>query len=97
MPECVVPGCAREGRNNLSIRLRRPDTSAIWAPNTEAFVRDTHAESGARLTLYYQATDADRIEVIVHGIGEPASRITPIHHREEEPQMAEDLRDRVTE
>ena len=67
MSECIVPGCPREALNNLSVRLRRPDTSAIWAPNTEAYVCDSHAESGARVTLYYEPTTAEAIEVRVHG------------------------------
>lgn len=95
MSECVVPSCAREARNNFSVRLRRPDTSAIWAPNTEAFVCDRHAASGARVTIYYEATESDEIEVRVHGTEPPAIRVTPIHHREAEEALPEDLTSRL--
>jgi hypothetical protein len=46
MPTCLIPGCSNEGENNISIRLRRPDTSAIWAPNTEAFLCSIHSGQG---------------------------------------------------
>jgi hypothetical protein len=97
MAECVVPGCAREALNNLGIRLRRPDTSAIWAPNSEAYVCDIHAESGARLTLYYEATEADQVEVRVHGAKSAAARTTPIQHREQEEALADDLTSRLSQ
>jgi hypothetical protein len=97
MPDCVVPGCARDGRNNLSVRLRRPDTSAIWAPNTEGFVCDVHAESGARVVLYYETTSADEIEVVVHGVDSAAMRTTPIRHKEDAESLDGELRSRVND
>jgi hypothetical protein len=97
VPDCIVPGCVREGRNNLGVRLRRPDTSAIWAPNTEAYVCDVHAESGVRVTVLYEATTSDEVEVDVRGVTPEAARTTPIRHREEaEPGLAEDLTHRLS-
>jgi hypothetical protein len=96
VPDCVVPGCPVEARNNLGIRLRRPDTSAIWAPNTEAYVCDTHAESGARIVVFYEATDSDQVDVHVHGATSEASRTTQIRHREE-PSLASDLTERISD
>ena len=34
---CIITGCPNEGIHNIGIRCRRPDTTAIWAPNTNAF------------------------------------------------------------
>ena len=44
--QCMIEGCENEGVNNFGVRLRRPDSSAIWAPNTEAFICDFHASRG---------------------------------------------------
>ena len=43
---CIIAGCRNPATNNFSVRLRREDTSAIWAPNTEAFICDEHAACG---------------------------------------------------
>ena len=65
---CVVPGCTRTGTNKLGIRLRRPDTSAIWSPETDAHVCDHHSRSGARIAIYYEASDTGRVEVRTRGV-----------------------------
>jgi hypothetical protein len=91
---CIVPGCVEQAMNNLSIRLRRPDTSAIWAPNTEAFVCDTHSVCGAVITVAYEATTTRHIEVRAHGIGEQYVRVTPIQ-RVEAPTVADALAERL--
>jgi hypothetical protein len=70
----VVPGCPRLAENNLSIRLRRPDTSAIWAPNLDAYVCDSHAVSGALLTLLFEPTSNGMVETVVHGVSTDAPR-----------------------
>ncbi len=62
MPDCIVPGCSRNATNNLCVRLRRPPRAdAHWAPNTNAYVCDTHAKSGARMTLIYEPTSTGKI------------------------------------
>jgi hypothetical protein len=91
MGDCIVPGCGRDGRNNLGIRLRRPDTSALWAPNTEAFVCDRHAVSGARITIFYEGNDTAEVEIRVHGASAAVSRVTPI--RQEAARDVADLTD----
>jgi hypothetical protein len=78
--DCIVPGCGRNALNNLGVRLRKPDTSAIWAPNANAYVCDTHARSGARVTLIYEGTDTGRVELRVQGAGEQVVRRTAITH-----------------
>lgn len=76
MPECIVPGCRRNAENNLGIRLRKRDTTAIWAPETTAHVCDVHARSGARVTVLYEATDTQRVEISVQGATEAIVRRT---------------------
>ena len=47
MPQCLIPNCPEcNSENPISIRCRRPDTSAIWAPNTVAYLCDVHADLG---------------------------------------------------
>jgi hypothetical protein len=74
--------------------LRRPDTSAIWAPNTEGYVCDAHAESGAKIQVLYEATATDQIEVAVRGVAVEAARVTEIrHHADPAEEMAARVRD----
>jgi hypothetical protein len=80
MPDCIVPGCSRSADNALGVRLRKPDTSAIWAPQTGAHVCNRHARSGARITLLYEATDTGRVELRLQGVAEPLVRRTAIRH-----------------
>lgn len=76
MSECIVPGCGRNAENNLGIRLRRRDTTAVWSPETNAHVCDVHAWSGARIGVVYEATDTGRVEIRVQGATEPIVRRT---------------------
>ena len=46
MQKCIIDGCSNEGVHNFGVRCRRPNTSAIWAPNTNAYLCDEHAEQG---------------------------------------------------
>jgi len=67
---CIIPGCPNDAEHNLSVRLRRPDTSAIWAPNTEAYLCDAHATQGLRITVVLEPTSAHEIETRVCAISE---------------------------
>jgi hypothetical protein len=73
-PPCIVPGCKRSGVNDLGIRLRRPDRTAWWPRETAAHVCDFHAAGGARITVTYEGTDADTVEVRTQGATEPIIR-----------------------
>lgn len=79
MPTCIIPNCQAIGDNNISIRCRRADTTAIWAPNTNAYLCDTHADEGYQIEI--TLTSVPRREVITlvsaNG-GAPISRTTPI-------------------
>lgn len=80
MATCIVPRCNRNAVNNLGVRLRKPpQADAWWSPNANAYVCDVHAESGARITVIYEATDTGRIETRVHAVdGEAVVRRTNI-------------------
>ena len=76
--QCIIEGCQNEGKHNLGIRLRRPNTSSIWAPNTDAFVCDFHASRGLRVTVLLEPTDDGKLETVVRSIGQAAYRVTRI-------------------
>ena len=80
MPECLVPGCTSNAQNTLGVRLRKPDSTAIWAPQTYAYICDAHARSGARVALAYEATDTGRVELRVQGANEAIERGAVITH-----------------
>jgi hypothetical protein len=84
MADCIVPGCSLDALNSLSIRLRRPDTSAIWAPNLDAHVCDVHATSGARIYVLFEATDSGHVETVTNGGGEDSVRRMAIRRTAEE-------------
>lgn len=71
MSQCLVTGCRQEGRNKLGVRCRvwhdghptKQKTDAVWAPDIEAYLCDTHAVSGARITLQYEANTSQAISV----------------------------------
>jgi hypothetical protein len=73
-PTCIVPGCTRTGSNDLGIRLRRPDRSAWWARETAAHICDVHARGGARVSVTYEATDNDTVEVRTQAVTEAIVR-----------------------
>ena len=78
--QCIIEGCENEGVNNFGVRLRRPDTSAIWAPNTEAYICDFHASRGLRVIVFLEPTEHSKLETIVRSVSQPASRTTRITH-----------------
>lgn len=78
--QCIIETCQNEGKNNFGVRLRRPNTRAIWSPNTDAFVCDFHASRGMRVTVFLEPTDDGQLETVVRSISQPASRTTRITH-----------------
>ena len=38
MPRCIIDGYPNDGIHNFGVRCRRPDTGAIWTPNTDAYL-----------------------------------------------------------
>jgi hypothetical protein len=80
MPQCLIPSCANEARHNLGIRCRRPETTAIWAPNCDAYLCDDHADQGYTIDIILTPATAKTITTRVNAGGHIASRTTPITH-----------------
>jgi hypothetical protein len=89
MHRCVVPGCAREGRNKLGVRClvwhhgkspmaSKGKTAALWSPDAEAYVCDAHALGGAHITLLFEADDSEEITIKVIGAETVEERTTQI-------------------
>ncbi|CAK1746686.1 hypothetical protein EDB38_1069 [Vibrio crassostreae] len=79
---CVIPGCGNPATNNFSVRLRREDTSAIWAPNTNAYVCDEHAAQGFDITVHLVPRNDDSLVTHVSsGAGRGYSRTTRIRNQ----------------
>ncbi len=76
---CIVEGCTNEAHHNLGIRLRRPDTTAIWAPNMDAFLCNQHATQGLKINIILEPTDTGEIETLVSA-PLPVKRTTQIVH-----------------
>jgi hypothetical protein len=77
--DCIIAGCTNTADNNFGVRLRRPDTSAIWAPNTEAYLCDTHATQGLTIRIALTPTTTGEIETAVTSETNPVfSRTTTI-------------------
>jgi hypothetical protein len=102
---CVVPGCDSRGKHRLGVRCRvwhepspiagKSKTSALWAPDSDAFLCDRHALGGAHITLIFEANDSGETAVKVIAAPYSDDRRTPIRHeprgsaRRETPDPAE--------
>jgi hypothetical protein len=60
---CMVPGCHEPGRHAVTLRVRRPDTTAVIAPNTGAYLCDRHAESGFEMDIVLRPNETRRAEI----------------------------------
>ena len=78
MPQCLIPGCKNNAEHNIGIRCRRADTTAIWAPNTEAFLCDQHAADGYTVDITLTPAAARTITTNVSAGGHVETRTTPI-------------------
>ena len=65
MPQCVIAGCPNQANSNFGVRCRRPDTTAIWAPNTEAYLCDDHAGNGLRIFVLLSPNNSGEIQTEV--------------------------------
>ena len=87
MNVCLV--CGDRAPHALGIRLRRPDQSAIWAPNLGAFLCDLHARSGCVVAVVYRETTTGRVQATVTSDGGVVGRVDhaiggPTKHFEQE-------------
>jgi hypothetical protein len=73
--QCVIPGCQRtDATSYLALRLRKETTNAVFAPNIPAYICDTHAVSGMRITVTAEATDTGQADITINGV----NRVTEI-------------------
>lgn len=84
MPQCIIANCPNEAEHNISIRCRRPATTAIWAPNTNAFLCDQHAEQGCTIQITLVPNNNQTVTTNVSGGGQVQTRTTPIIHEAHE-------------
>jgi len=85
---CVVPGCERPGKNKLGVRCRvwhepsavpgKKKTSALWAPDADAFLCDEHALGGAHITLIFEPDSSRETAVRVVAAAQTDARTRPI-------------------
>ena len=80
MPQCLIPECPNDAEHNLGVRLRRPDTTAIWAPNCDAFLCDEHADEGYIVEVTLTPSGDRTITTNLSAGGDIVSRTTPIAH-----------------
>ena len=74
--------CPERATHLLSLRMRRDDTGADWAPNLPAYFCEEHATFGARIRIEYEPTGTGMVEVEVFAqINGRASRTTKIGRR----------------
>jgi hypothetical protein len=62
---CIISGCKNQADNVFGVRLRNPDTNAIWAPNTAALICDQHAISGIKVTVLLEETSDKKVTTTV--------------------------------
>ena len=80
MPQCLIENCPNNAEHNIGIRCRRPNTTAIWAPNCDAFLCDEHAEQGCTIEINIVPNASGNISTNVTNGGNSFPRTTPINH-----------------
>jgi hypothetical protein len=60
---CIVPKCREPGRHHITLRCRRPDTSAVWAPTTGAHLCDRHATEGLEVDIVVRPKKNRKVKV----------------------------------
>jgi hypothetical protein len=85
---CVVPGCGSPGKHKIGVRCRvwvepspipgKVKTSALWAPDSDAFLCDEHALGGAQITLIYEPNETGETALKVIATPHLDDRRTPI-------------------
>lgn len=78
MARCIINGCNNTGIHNFGVRLRRPSTRAIWAPNTEAFICDEHATGGMTIVVELTPNNKHTIETQISSGSRGVTRKTAI-------------------
>lgn len=60
---CLIPGCQEKVTHQFSVRMRRKDTGADWAPNVPAYFCTLHANSGAEIKIVYEPNRSGKVEI----------------------------------
>lgn len=79
--KCIIKGCDRMGDKIIGVRLRREldDLSAIWGPNSNAYLCDDHAAMGWDIDVNFTPRDDKTIKTSVHNDDEePVVRLWDI-------------------
>lgn len=66
--ECLVAGCNGKVTHQFSVRMRRQDTGADWAPNIPAYFCEKHAKSGAKVTILYEPDTTGVAEIDAYAV-----------------------------
>lgn len=75
--KCIINGCDRLGDKVIGLKLRREldGLSAIWGPNSNAYLCDEHAAMGWDIDVNFQPRNDRTIKTSVHNDeGEPIER-----------------------
>ena len=73
--KCIIQGCTNYAGNNFGVRLRNPETNAIWAPNTDAMICDQHAVVGMEVQVHLKPTGDGCVTTVVNdGMGPTVTR-----------------------
>jgi hypothetical protein len=62
---CLVPGCKREPTHIFSLRMRRQDSGADWAPDTRAYFCTPCATEGCRIEVMYEPMKTGQVDAQV--------------------------------
>lgn len=80
MPQCLIPNYTNLAGHILGICCRRPETTAIWALNCDAYLCNYHADQGYTIDMTLTPIPASTIKTKVTLGADIASRTTPISH-----------------
>ena len=80
---CLVAGCKNDAQNNFSIRLRKPSTRAVYAPECEVYLCKEHAQGGGTWTIEFSPGTDGKVETRLSSGGLTKRRITEIKNRAE--------------
>ena len=84
MQKCIIDGCSNEGVHNFGVRCRRPNASAIGAPNTNAYLCDEHAKQGCVIDITITPTANGNVRTNVKNGNRIESRTIAIAHEANE-------------
>jgi imidazoleglycerol phosphate dehydratase HisB len=78
--KCMTPGCNGRPFFVLSVRMRRKDSGATWAPNLPAYFCDVCANSGCEMDIRYLPTKTGHNHISVSSslLGAAVERVTEV-------------------